>query len=217
MPNFPEIFPELEQILVRFFDALDCVDGAFLDNYTFDNLARPGKLVSKPVAGTDLSRQHLRSVLKTVIGHADSPSGIKTSNLVTKVRELLRFSPPDYKRHHDTYDLKKLRGREWVLAFARCIPSRPGTMCEVNKPPIAESVYPHSLPDPQHRAVYTHLFKDICPQQSNLNSLIRGGRIPFGKVRTRNKLREQAADLFRAGIWMALFQAAFGRGFYNIV
>ena len=141
MPNLPEIIPELEQILVRFFDALDCVDGGFLDNYTFDNLTRPGKLVSKPVAGTDLSKQHLRAVLKTVIGHADSPSVIKTSDLVAKVRELLRFSPPDYRRHHDAYDLKKLRGKEWVLAFARCIPSRPGTICEVNKPPIAESVY----------------------------------------------------------------------------
>jgi len=56
LPNFPVIIAQLQQILVRFFDVLDCVNCAFLDDDTFDNLSRPGNLGSKPVAGIDLSK-----------------------------------------------------------------------------------------------------------------------------------------------------------------
>jgi hypothetical protein len=119
LPNFPKIILELEQILVRFFDVLDCVDGAFLDDDTFDNLSRPGKLGSKPVAGIDLSKQRLRAVLNAVIALAASPNGMTVSNLAEKVRELLGLSPQEYKPRHAAYDLKKLRGKQWVIPIGK--------------------------------------------------------------------------------------------------
>lgn len=119
LPNFQKIILELEQILVRFFDVLDCVDGAFLDDDTFDNLSRPGMLGSKPVAGIDLSKQRLRAVLNAVIALAASPNGMTVSDLAEKVREFLGLSPQEYKPRHAAYDLKKLRGKQWVIPIGK--------------------------------------------------------------------------------------------------
>jgi hypothetical protein len=119
LPNFPKIISELQQILVRFFDVLDCVNCAFLDDDTFDNLSRPGRLGSKPVAGIDLSKPRLRAVLNAVIALAASPNGIAVSDLAAKVRELLGLSPQDYKSRHAAYDLKKLRGKQWVVPIGK--------------------------------------------------------------------------------------------------
>ncbi|MCX6082379.1 MAG: hypothetical protein NTW32_22870 [Chloroflexi bacterium] len=119
LPNFPKIILELEQILVRFFDVLDCVNSAFLDDDTFDNLSRPGKLGSKPVAGIDLSKQRLRAVLNAAIALAASPNGMTVSDLAAKVREFLGLSPQDYKPRHAAYDLKKLRGKQWVIPIGK--------------------------------------------------------------------------------------------------
>ena len=119
LPNFPKIISELQQILTRFFDVLDCVNCAFLDDDTFDNLSRPGKLDSKPVAGIDLSKPRLRAVLNAVIALAASPNGLTVSDLAEKVRELLGLNPQDYKSRHAAYDLKKLRGKRWVLPIGK--------------------------------------------------------------------------------------------------
>lgn len=117
--NFPKIILELEQILVRFFDVLDCVNCAFLDDDTFDHLSRPGKLGSKPVAGIDLSKQRLRAVLNAVLALAVSPNGMAASDLAAKVCELLGLKPQDYKPRHAAYDLKKLRGKQWVVSIGK--------------------------------------------------------------------------------------------------
>jgi hypothetical protein len=119
LPNFPKIILELEQILVRFFDVLDCVNCAFLDDDTFDNLSRPGKLGSKPVAGIDLSKQRLQAVLNAVLALAASPNGMAVSDLAAKVRELLGLSLQDYKSRHAAYDLRKLRGKQWVVPIGK--------------------------------------------------------------------------------------------------
>jgi len=119
LPNFPKIISELRQILVRFFDVLDCVNCAFLDDDTFDNLSRPGRLGSKPVAGIDLSKPRLRAVLNAVIALAASPNRIAVSDLAAKVRELLGLGPQDYKSRHAAYDLKKLRAKQWVVPIGK--------------------------------------------------------------------------------------------------
>jgi hypothetical protein len=82
---------------------------------TFDNLSRPGKLGSKPVAGLDLSKQRLQAVLNAVIALAVSPNGIAISDLAAKVRALLGPSPQDYQPRHAAYDLSKLRGKQWLV------------------------------------------------------------------------------------------------------
>ena len=119
LPNFPKIISELEQILVRFLDVLDCVNCAFLDDDTFDNLSRPSQFGSKTVAGIDLSKSRSRAVLNAVIALAASPNGMTVSDLAAKVRELLGLSPEDYKPRHAAYDLKKLRSKQWVAPIGK--------------------------------------------------------------------------------------------------
>jgi len=119
LPKFPQIVAELQQILLRFLEVLDCVDCAFIDDDTFDNLSRPGQVGSKPVAGIDLSKPRLRAVLNAVIALASSPKGITASSLAAKVREFLGLDPQAYKPRHASYDLKKLRGKQWVQPIAK--------------------------------------------------------------------------------------------------
>ncbi len=119
LPRFPQIVAELQHILLRFLDVLDCVDCAFIDDDTFDNLPRPGQIGSKPVAGIDLSKPRLRAVLNAVIALAASPHGFTVSGLAAKVREFLSLDSRTYKPRQASYDLKKLRGKQWVLPIGK--------------------------------------------------------------------------------------------------
>jgi hypothetical protein len=114
LPKFPQIVAELEQILQRFLEVLDCVNCAFLDDGTFDQLSRPGQVGAKPVAGIDLSKPRMRTILNAVIALAASPQGITVSALAAKARELSGLTSEQYKNRHAAYDLKKLRGKQWV-------------------------------------------------------------------------------------------------------
>ena len=119
LPRFPQIVAELQQILLRFLEVLDCVDCAFIADDTFDNLSRPGQIGSKPVAGIDLSTPRMRAVLNAVIALASSPKGITASSLAATVRQFLGLDPLAYKPRHASYDLKKLRGKRWVQPIAK--------------------------------------------------------------------------------------------------
>jgi hypothetical protein len=119
LPKFPQIVAELQQILLRFLEVLDCVDCAFIDDDTFDNLSRPGQVGAKPVAGIDLSQPRMRAVLNAVMALASSPKGITASSLAAKVRDFSGFDPQAYKPRHASYDLKKLRGKQWVQPIAK--------------------------------------------------------------------------------------------------
>jgi hypothetical protein len=125
LPNFPKIIAELQQILIRFFDVLDCVNCSFLDDDSYDNLSRPGKLGSSSVAGIDLSKQRLRAVLNAVLALAASPNGMTVSDLAAKVRELLGLAAQEYKPRHAAYDLKKLRAKQWVFPIGKSRRYRP--------------------------------------------------------------------------------------------
>jgi hypothetical protein len=119
LPKFPQIVAELQEILLRFLNVLDCVDCAFIDDDTFDHLSQPGQVGSRPVAGIDLSKPRLRAVLNAVIALASSPKGITASSLAAKVQEFLGLDPQAYKPRHASYDLKKLRGKQWLQPIAK--------------------------------------------------------------------------------------------------
>jgi hypothetical protein len=122
LPKFPHVVSELQHILLGFLEVLDCVDSTFIDDDTFDNLSRPGQVGSKPVAGINLSNPRSRAVLNAVIALAASPNGFTVSTLAAKVREFLGLDPQAYKPRHASYDLKKLRGKQWVFPIkkSRC-------------------------------------------------------------------------------------------------
>jgi hypothetical protein len=114
LPKFPQMVRKLEQILQRFLEVLDCVDQAFIDDDSFDHLSRPGYVNHQRVAGIDLSQPRMRAVMQAVLALAASPTGFAVSALAAKVRDILGLSPEAYQPRHASYDLKKLRGKNWV-------------------------------------------------------------------------------------------------------
>jgi hypothetical protein len=61
----------------------------------------------------------MRAVLNAVMALASSPKGITASSLAAKVRDFSGFDPQAYKPRHASYDLKKLRGKQWVQPIAK--------------------------------------------------------------------------------------------------
>ncbi len=184
LPKLPLIVAQLQQILLRFLDVLDCVDCTFIDDDTFDNLSRPGHVGSKPVAGIDLSQPRSRAVLNAVIALAPSPTGFTVSSLAAKVQELLGLDPQSYKPRHASYDLKKLRGKQWVLPIGKSrsyqvVPLGLRTMTallvlreKVFRPLLAgaRSSASHSLPD--RSTPLDELYRTLRSDLQNLFGLL---------------------------------------------
>lgn len=193
MPNFPKIIAELQQILIRFFDVLDCVNCSFLDDDTCDNLSRPGKLGSSSAAGRDLSKQRLRAVLNAVLAWAASPKGMTVSDLAAKVRELLGRSAQEHKPRHAAYGRKKLRARHWVFPIGksrRCRPTPDGLRAisalltlqeKVLKPLLAGARYAQPAAWPSRSAPLDDLYQTI---QTDMKTLFQalGIALPPAKI-----------------------------------
>ena len=111
---FPHMVARLKQILERFLNHLHTIDTPFIADDTLDGLPAPTRVGQSPVAGIDLNKARVRAVLEAVLALAVSPTGFTASALASKVREILGVSPAEYLPRHAAYDLKKLRGKQWV-------------------------------------------------------------------------------------------------------
>lgn len=114
LPRFPEIVQRLQSILSRFLQQLHCLDAAFIADDTLDSLPLPSSVGKSRVAGFDLNKPRIRAVLEAVVALAPLPNGFSAAQLATKVRELLQLPDALYLPRHAAYDLKKLRGKQWV-------------------------------------------------------------------------------------------------------
>jgi hypothetical protein len=114
LPKFPQVVTELADILQRFLDALDCVDSAFIADDAFDQLSQPGCVGQTRVAGVDLSNPRMRAVIEAVLALAAAPKGFLVAAVAAKVREIRGLDAAAYRARHAAYDLKKLRGKNWV-------------------------------------------------------------------------------------------------------
>jgi hypothetical protein len=111
---FPEVIAKLQQILVRFLNYLHGLDQSFVADDTLDTLSHPGRVGSTRTAGIDLNKPRLRAVLQAVIALAALPRGFTASQLADKVRHLTGWDENQYQPRQAAYDLKKLRGKQWV-------------------------------------------------------------------------------------------------------
>jgi len=119
LPKFPEVVTELAGILQRFLDALDCVDSAFIADDAFDQLAQPGCVGQTRVAGVNLDNPRMRAVIEAVLALAAAPKGFLVAAVAAKVCEIRGLDTAAYRARHAAYDLKKLRGKNWVRTIAR--------------------------------------------------------------------------------------------------
>lgn len=114
LPKFPQVVAELAAILQRFLDALDCVDSAFIGDDTFDQLSQPGCVGQTRVAGVNLDNPRMRAVIEAVLALAAAPKGFLVAAVAAKVRAIRGLAAAAYRPRHAAYDLKKLRGKNWV-------------------------------------------------------------------------------------------------------
>ena len=114
LDTFPVIASHLRETLVRFLDQLVAVDQCALSDDEFDAVANPGQLGSHRTTGIDLNKPRMRAVLEAVVALAVLPNGFAVSDVAGKVREILGLSASDYLPRHAAYDLRKLRGKQWL-------------------------------------------------------------------------------------------------------
>ncbi len=114
LPRFPEILQRLQSILTRFLDQLHCLNAAFIADDTLDSLPQPAFVGSSRVAGFDLNKPRIRAVLEAVVSLASLPNGFSAAQLAARVRDLLHLPTDLYSSRQAAYDLKKLRGKQWV-------------------------------------------------------------------------------------------------------
>ena len=178
LPKFPEVVTELAGILQRFLDALDCVDSAFIADDTFDQLAQPGCVGQTRVAGVNLDNPRMRAVIEAVLALAAAPKGFLVAAVAAKVCEIRGLDTAAYRARHAAYDLKKLRGKNWVRTIARSrsyevVPEGVQAMTailvlrdKVIKPLLAATAKPSQSEPPERLtpldALYRTLQGDMC-------------------------------------------------------
>jgi len=114
LPAFPAIVQRLQAMLERFLNQLHGLDQCFVADDTLDTLAQPGQVGQTPTAGIDLNKPRLRAVIEAALTLAVVPGGFTVSQLAAKVRDILQLAPQQYQPRHAAYDLKKLRGKQWI-------------------------------------------------------------------------------------------------------
>jgi hypothetical protein len=178
LPKFPEVVTELAGILQRFLDALDCVDSAFIADDAFDQLAQPGCVGQTRVAGVNLDNPRMRAVIEVVLALAAAPKGFLVAAVAAKVCEIRGLDTAAYRARHAAYDLKKLRGKNWVRTIAKSrsyevVPEGVQAMTailvlrdKVIKPLLAATAKPSQSGPPERLtpldALYRTLQGDMC-------------------------------------------------------
>ncbi|HYU45635.1 MAG TPA: hypothetical protein VEK84_05590 [Terriglobales bacterium] len=114
LEKFPEIVVEAKSILVRFMDALSCIDQCFIADRMLEQLPAPSQVGKTKVGGIDLNKRRMRWVVEAVIALSTSPGGFTASELADQVRALSKQRESEYGPHRAAYDLKKLRGKKIV-------------------------------------------------------------------------------------------------------
>jgi DNA-binding transcriptional ArsR family regulator len=114
LENFPQIVAEAKGILIRFVDALSCIDQCFIADKMLEQLPEPSQIGKTKVGGIDLNKARMRRVVEAAIALSPSPGGFTASELARQVRALGKESEVEYGPRRAAYDLKKLRGKKIV-------------------------------------------------------------------------------------------------------
>jgi hypothetical protein len=66
------------------------------------------------VGGIDLNRSRMRLTMRAIVALSTSPTGFSASEVAGKAQRLGGMSATAYTARQAAYDLKKLRGKQWV-------------------------------------------------------------------------------------------------------
>ena len=119
LEKFPQIVAEARGILLRFMDALSCIDQCFIGNEMLEQLPAPSQVGKTKVGGIDLNKARMRWVAEAVIALSPSAGGFTASELAGQVQILSRQNESEYGPRRAAYDLKKLRGKQIVCRIGK--------------------------------------------------------------------------------------------------
>lgn len=114
LERFPRIVTRLQQILEQFLGNLYWMDATFVSDETLDQLPKPSQVGRTRVGGVDLNKPRMQAVLGAALALACSPKGFTARQFSARVASILGTTQPIYDPRRAGYDLKKLRGKQWV-------------------------------------------------------------------------------------------------------
>ena len=170
---FPTIANHLRETLVRFLDQLVAVDQCALSDDEFDTVAAPGQLGPRRTTGIDLNKPRMRAVLEAVVALSVLPNGFAASDVANKVCEILDMPSSDYLPRHASYDLRKLRGKQWMnrIGNSRRYQASPDGLRimaalvllrdKIIKPVLAGAGKPRHGPKPKNTHPIDGLYREI--------------------------------------------------------
>lgn len=116
LSKFPEMVEVLTGNVERFLEVLRCLDVAWIQDTTLDDLPTSSQVGQTRVGGIDIGKPRTRAVIEAVVSLASAPRGFTAREVATRVAEILRQS---YRPRQAAYDLKKLRGKHLVARLGK--------------------------------------------------------------------------------------------------
>jgi hypothetical protein len=113
LEKYPDIVQRLAAMVERFLEVLHWTGTAWISEGTLENLPKPSRVGKTRVGGIDLNQLRMRTVMAAIVKLAPAPRGFSATELAAEVARLLG---EPYRPRQAAYDLKKLRGKEWVTA-----------------------------------------------------------------------------------------------------
>jgi hypothetical protein len=117
--RLPELLQKMRQNVATFLNVVQAAHISFLDEGTFDTLALPSERGSKRLAGVDLNKSRMRTVVEAMVALSPKPDGFTTADLALQVRERAGLKPEQYSARQAAYDLAKIRGKDIVQRVHR--------------------------------------------------------------------------------------------------
>jgi hypothetical protein len=120
---------QLQRMVIDFLNVVQAAHVSSLDAGAMDALPQPTSRGAQRLAGVDLQKPRMRTVVGAVLALATQPGGFTARDLADKTRTLLGPSASPYTPRHAAYDLRKLRGKalvERVGTTRRYHPHPPG-------------------------------------------------------------------------------------------
>jgi hypothetical protein len=112
--DFPKIVQRMKGMLENFLNALYCIEASFISDDTLEKLPEHSQVGHTRVGGVDFNRPRMRRVMGAVLALSTAPSGFTAAELAAKVRGDHGLEASAYGPRQAAYDLKKLRGKDWL-------------------------------------------------------------------------------------------------------
>ena len=114
--RFPVIVNLLGVMVERFLNVITCLDITWLPDDTMDSLPQPSQLGATRVAGLDINKPRVRTVMKAFLALSPVLNGFSVGALSNKVSEI---TGSEYTCRQASYDLKKFRAKGLVAKRIR--------------------------------------------------------------------------------------------------